>query len=506
MSVRRRFLVWPALYAFLTVVLAAPPAALADELPDDIQKQIDEQTEKLPDDIRDNVRKRISDAVREELERAKKEKEKKSDEEQDDAKKDGDKSSDKSASDRDEKSSEEASSGDKSADDQKPGKTADDPTATEVKKLREEIELQEARFKHSVAMYEKELEDQRLAIEKSKIDRRLKSEQADAEDLAVQREVAQLRLQTELQKKKAEAEQLRIDGELAKARAEKAVIEQSLLTEDVKEKLEERVLGDENYPDKPFKDGVLSISLRRIELNGPIFSGAADYVCQRLDYFNNQSDKPIFLVIDDCPGGSAIEGFQMVQAIKRSKAPVHVVVKRMAASMAAIITTLADHSYCYPDALILHHQASSVLMGNGRDIEDQVRQFKEISDRLLGAVAKKLGISEKEFTDQMYKNRASGDWELFGDQAVKQGWVEHVATTIREEGVRTMPKGMRNAPTRIFISGEESAASPASNGYMERYEVQLKEETDAEGKRFARLPRLSPLDAYLLYNPDGYYR
>jgi ATP-dependent Clp protease protease subunit len=229
-------------------------------------------------------------------------------------------------------------------------------------------------------------------------------------------------------------------------------------------------------------------------------------VCQRLDYFNNQSDKPIFLVIDDCPGGSAIEGFQIVQAIKRSKAQVHVVVKRMAASMAAIIATLADHSYCYPDALILHHQASAYLGGTGRDMEDQMRQFKEISHRLIGAVAKKLRMSEKEFVDQMYKNRSSGDWELFGDEAVDQGWVEHVATTIREEGVRTMPKGMRSSPTRFLIAGEKAPANAQSNGYLERYEVQLKEELDAEGKRHVRLPRLSPLDAYLLYNPDGYYR
>ena len=84
---------------------------------------------------------------------------------------------------------------------------------------------------------------------------------------------------------------------------------------------------------------MLRVSLRRIELNGPIMSGAADYVCQRIHYFNNKSSKPIFIVIDNCPGGSVLEGFQIVQAMKNSKAPIHVVVKRFAASMAACITT-----------------------------------------------------------------------------------------------------------------------------------------------------------------------
>jgi ATP-dependent Clp protease protease subunit len=503
MLLKSRSLLLSIVHASLLMAIAAAPVALVssayadDELPEDIQKQIDEETKDLPEEVVEKVRKQIADAVRKELDLA----EKKKDEEKD-AKKDDD----KAKSDSDAEKSKDSDAGEKSDKDAKSSKGADDLTAKEVKKLREEIELQEARFRHSVAMYEKKLEQQRLKVEKSKIDRRLQTDLAAEEQVEVQRELDHLKLDVELQKKRAEAEQLKRDAALAKLRSEKSEIEQALLTEDAKEQLEDRVVGEESFPDEPFKDGVLSISLRRIELNGPIFTGAADYVCQRLDYYNNHSDKPIFLVIDDCPGGSAIEGFQIVQAIRKSKAPVHVVVKRMAASMAAIITTLADHSYCYPDSLILHHQASAYLGGTGRDIEDQMRQFKEISHRLIGAVSKKLGISEKEFVDEMYKNRSSGDWELFGDEAVEKGWVQNIATTIREEGVRSKPKGQRTPLSHFMIIGEDNAAANQPQGYLERYEVQLKEEVDAEGKRHVRLPRLSPLDAYLIYNPDGYYR
>jgi ATP-dependent Clp protease protease subunit len=95
---------------------------------------------------------------------------------------------------------------------------------------------------------------------------------------------------------------------------------------------------------------------------------------------------------------------------------------------------------------------------------------------------------------------------LFGDEAVEKGWVQNIATTIREEGVRSKPKGQRTPLSHFMIIGEDKAAANAPQGYLERYEVQLKEEIDAEGKRHVRLPRLSPLDAYLIYNPDGYYR
>jgi ATP-dependent Clp protease protease subunit len=381
-----------------------------------------------------------------------------------------------------------------------------DPQSEESKTMRSEMDLWATRFRYALAEYEKDLEEQRLDAEKAKIKRKLENDRRAEEVVEVQQELEKLKLEVELQKRRAEVEQLKVEAELAKARAEKSKIEQSLQVEDIREKLEERVLGEEKYPDEPFKDGVLRISLRRIELNGPIFGGAADYVCQRLDYYNNQSDKPIFLVIDECPGGSATEGFQIVQAMKRSKAPVHVVVKRMAASMAAIIATLADHSYCYPDAIILHHQASTMLMGTGRNMEDQMRTFKEISHRLIGAVAKKVGLTEQQFVDEMYKNRVSGDWDLFGDQAVEKGWIESIATTIREEGVRSMPKGMRQSETLMIMGQSEGNSTPAAQGYLERFEVQLHEETDREGRRFVKLPRLSPLDAWLIYNPDGYYR
>ena len=65
-------------------------------------------------------------------------------------------------------------------------------------------------------------------------------------------------------------------------------------------------------------------------------------------FFNNKSKTdPIFIVIDRCPGGSGMEGARIVQAIKTSPAPVHVVVKSYAASMAAIILAQADHSYAF---------------------------------------------------------------------------------------------------------------------------------------------------------------
>lgn len=475
-------------------------AQLAQELPDDVERQIDEQTEHLPDEIRDGLRTKIKEEVAKKLaaaaEAANQEKPKTEDDAESQSEGEGESSEDKDK-DKEEEASKESS--------EPKEKSASDALSDESKQLRAETELIEARFKHKLAKYKEEIEELRLMTEKMKIDRQLEAERLTEAKAVQNRERDRLKLETEIAKLQREHEAEKLQAELAKLQAEKKRIETELEVEGVKEKLEDRILGEERYPDEPFKDGVLTVSLRRIELNGPIMQGAADYVCQRLDYFNNQSDKPIFLVIDNCPGGSAIEGMQIVQAIKESNAPVHVVVKRFAASMAAIITTLAEHSYCYPDAIILHHQASTVMQGNGRVLEDQRKMFDEITKRLIGEVARKIDLDQEEFIEQMYENRASGDWDLFGDQAAEKGWVGEVVTLVREDGVRSRPKGVRSSGFNQIIMGNGQQPLEVS-GYLERYEAPLVEQVDERGRAYVRLPSGGPFDAWLLYNPNGYYR
>jgi len=244
------------------------------------------------------------------------------------------------------------------------------------------------------------------------------------------------------------------------------------------------------YLEKPLReDGVLVISDRRIPLNGLISSETADFVTDRIDFWNNKNDKlPIFIVIDECPGGSVMAGYRILKSMEASKAPVHVVVKSFAASMAACITTLAKESYCYPNAIILHHQISNSA-GNGKLNLTQQKEFYQESnrwwERLAGPIANKMGISTDELIKRMYARNTSGDWNEFGDKALELKWVNHLMTGVEET---SFVKDPDSKPTRVPT------------------QTALKEEVDAEGQAHVSLPRLSPLDCYFLYNPDGYYR
>lgn len=353
----------------------------------------------------------------------------------------------------------------------------------------------------------------------------LKAEQLKAETSEMQAELTKLKMEKELLTEKlalaavkrqaeqeeanakAEAEQAQLsrDAALAKARAEfltnelKSVQSESgieitkLQNQISKIEIEDkrRAYADAQpvYLENPLKeDGTLVISDRRIALNGPISMATADHITDRIDFYNNSDRKlPIFIVIDQSPGGSVMAGYRILKAMESSDAPVHVVVKSFAASMAAGITTLAKESYAYPNAIILHHQISSTLFGqlNLTEQAEIVKESQRWWTRLATPVADKMGITTDEFIKQMYDHSSSGDWSEFGEDAQKLKWVNHIVQGIEETSLTTNPD-LANA--------------------KQTPKAQVNEEIDANGKPFTYLPRLTPKDVYFIYNPDSYYR
>jgi len=255
-----------------------------------------------------------------------------------------------------------------------------------------------------------------------------------------------------------------------------------------------RVNRDIQYTKEPFKNGVLTISDRRIALNGPIGLETADHIAERVDYFNNQSPEfPIFIVIDRSPGGSVMAGYKILKAMEGSAAPVYVVVKSFAASMAANIATQAKKSFAYPNAIILHHQILNGSFGNLTAQKENLKDLEEWWKRLAAPVAAKMGISLDDFIKRMYQNRSTGDWEEFGDSACKLKWVDEIAQTVREESYDKNPDAPVAAPAVPAPARGDAQSAGA-------------ERVDASGRRYMLLPRLEPVDCYYLYNPDNYYR
>jgi ATP-dependent Clp protease, protease subunit len=377
---------------------------------------------------------------------------------------------------------------------------AKDPVLEAKLKEKEALELEN---KLSTERLTSETTSMRAEIYKIKLERDLAQEKLSTEEFK-----RQAALEVELSKIQAEKERLAAEGELSKTRAEKlandykiAQTEAALKTIRLKSDIEEIETTEKRaqfadskpvYLKNPLKEnGILVISDRRIPLNGPITSDTADFITTRIQYWNNKDrEMPIFIVIDGSPGGSVMAGYRILKSMESSDAPVHVVVKSYAASMAAAITTLAKESYAYPNAMILHHQISNMAFGRVNLTEQ--REFHEENkrwwDRFGTPIAAKMGITADEFIKKMYARSTSGDWPEFADKAVELKWVNHVIQGVDETSFTKNPDTLPEGKSKAEV------------------EEALKEQVDAEGRPYVALPRLAPMDAYFIHNPDNYYR
>lgn len=355
-------------------------------------------------------------------------------------------------------------------------KLADEKLKQETAEMRAEIEK---------LKLERQLITERLALESAKRDQAIKDAVSEA-DL----ELARLTREASASSMRAE----KLAADLKTAQSEAAIkltrLENEIEAIKTEEKRNSYADSDPVYLKSPLRDdGTLVISDRRIPLNGMITPDSASSVTSRIDFWNNRDrELPIFIVIDYCPGGSVMAGYQILKAMEASAAPVHVVVKSFAASMAACITTLAEESYAYPNAVILHHQISSQIILAQLNLTEQKEFYQESQrwwTRLAAPVAEKMGITTDELIEKMYARSSNGDWSEFADEAVKLKWVNHIVEGIVESSI---------------------TVNPDKNETSDSKKQALVEQVDPDGKPFVFLPRLNPKDVYFLYNPDGYYR
>ena len=348
--------------------------------------------------------------------------------------------------------------------------------SAEQNRLKQNQDVNSAKLQAELAANKAELERAKVAEDMLDMKSRVKIAN-------LKREQDQISAENGLAAEKRRAEQSKIADEQMRATAMAQTITAQITNRDAEDKWRDAVNAPPAYTMEPFKDGVLTISDRKIELDGPIVTGTADNVCDRIDYFNNQDrTKPIFVVINNSPGGSVMQGYRILKAIETSDAPVHVVVRSFAASMAATIATLAPHSYAYPNAIILHHQMSGGAVGNMTDMEQELKTMQEWERRLAEPIAKKMGITLDEFKAKMYSAKKSGDWDEFADKALQLHWIDHIVNEIREEGIRKKPTENR-MPSWMFMMKADDKGSP----YMS-------------------LPPLEPYDCYFMINPRNFYK
>lgn len=403
------------------------------------------------------------------------------------------------------KKEEEAKPADTRSQDPKKAETPKSPAYAAAARDPEVVELEKNK---QLLILKNTMEEERLRDENSEMLLELQRLRWEKELLLEQLEVEQLKKeiaeQEEYDKHNDTLEKLTRESELAAARETRLISELSsqrtqweLKNAKLQAEIDAIAVKDHHdafankdpvYLENPItEDGTLVISDRRIELDGPILHETASHISDRINYYNNKDNKlPIFLVIDSSPGGSAMAGYKIMRAIDASEAPIYVVVKSFAASMAAIITTMAEKSYAYPNAILMHHQPVATLFLASLNLTEQ-KEFYEDSKKwwelMMGPVAEKMGVSGDEFINLMYENASDGNWSEFATEAQKLKWVDNLVDNIRETDLLVNPD----------VVAQQESHRP-------------QEILTPEGRMVMYLPRLTPKDPYFIYNPDNYYQ
>ena len=335
--------------------------------------------------------------------------------------------------------------------------------------------------------WEKELLTEKLALKELKA----KSAKYD-EELKHNSEIARLEYDTKVQELKNKQKTQEIELKKAKWELDTNRLKAEVEEIEARKSREQYASATPKYFDNPLTDNntTLIISDRRISLNGIITKKMSTEITNKINYFNNKdSKKPIFIVIDSSPGGSVMAGYLILKAMKSSKAPIYVVLRSYAASMAAIIVTLADKSFAYGHAIILHHQPSNISLGNLSEQQESVAHLNEWWLEFAEPIAKKMGITVEEFKKEMYAHAAGGDWQEMAKNAQKLHWIDNIIDTIVDTSVLEDPskKKKQEEPKRLAL-------------------LDLEVKGEKRGEIKYRLPKLDPSDIYFIYDPDGRYR
>ena len=176
--------------------------------------------------------------------------------------------------------------------------------------------------------------------------------------------------------------------------------------------------------------------MKIINLKGEIVSDDIADMCRHLGYsctspkdFKDlaDGDEDVEIVINST-GGSVIDASEIFTALKDYKGQVTAKIVGFAGSCASWIAMAADKVNISPMGFIMIHNASSVAIGDNRDMDSAGNMLKTVDEAIRNTYKEKTGLSDEELKDLMdnetWFNAAKAlekkfaDEIMFGEEAV----------------------------------------------------------------------------------------
>jgi len=156
-------------------------------------------------------------------------------------------------------------------------------------------------------------------------------------------------------------------------------------------------------------------------LFGSIDDALVNKAIKQLHEANKTAGGPITLFIES-PGGSVFAMLRLLDAMDASERQVNTVCVGMCASAAGVVFLHGVERVMSPRSLLLIHDGATGAMNTTEKVYSQIAMEQRIDAEVIAYVAQLCGLSPTEV-----RIRASVDWWLWADEAVKLHFATKVA-------------------------------------------------------------------------------
>ena len=159
-------------------------------------------------------------------------------------------------------------------------------------------------------------------------------------------------------------------------------------------------------------------------------------------------------------GGEVYCGIAIYNAIKNSRADVHIYVDGIAASMASVIALCGKPVEMSKYARLMLHSVSGGCYGNKKDMQKCIEEIESLEDSLGDIYAARLGMSKDEVKSRFFDGE---DHWLTADEALRLGFIDGIYDA------EPVPAG--STPEQIYTLFNNRLTEPKNREKMNLEEI-----------------------------------
>jgi ATP-dependent Clp protease protease subunit len=197
---------------------------------------------------------------------------------------------------------------------------------------------------------------------------------------------------------------------------------------------------------------------RIIFLGDAIEDHIANLVIAQLLFLESEDpEKDISLYINS-PGGVVTSGLAIYDTMQYLKAPVSTICIGQAASMASVLLAAGatGKRFALPNSRIMIHQGSAGFRGNTPDVEIQVREVMNLTNRLMSILAGHTGQ-----TPEKVRKDSERDYFMSAEEAKEYGVIDEVFAGTTESLISLAQEAGGTMPTAEKAAEADAAGDGA---------------------------------------------